>query len=132
MGKQNKKNNNKDPMSNTKTMGREGMRIIRDIAFGRYDIYSNGHIFRNLEFVKATLYELDKKLMDAKIHVAAISYAYRGNQDPNILSLLHRDTRSVEAYELIRKVLCSIIASNGDTGFLLVLANKLPEFRYNI
>ena len=132
MAKHNKKVKNPDPMSNTKTMGREGMRIIKDIAFSKYDIYANGHIFRNLDFVNATLVEVDKRILEAGIHVNAILYAYPGTQDPSVLSVLHRDQKTYDAYALIRRVLASIIASGGDTGFLLVLASKLPEYKYNI
>lgn len=132
MGNKNKKVKNPNPMSNTRTMAREGMRIIRDIAHGKYNVYDNGHVFRNLDFTKATLTECDKRLLDAKIHVAAISYAYQGTNDPNVLSLLHRDRKTVEAYDLIHNVLASIICNYGDTGYLLVLANKLPDFKYNI
>lgn len=128
----NKKSKTSDPMTNPKTMGREGMKIIRNIAFGTYNIYNDGHIFRNLDFVKATLVEVDKQIMDHAIHVAAIKYAYSGNQDSNVLSLLHRDERAYEAYCLIRRTLESIIVTGGDTGFLWVLANKLPVYKYNI
>ena len=55
MGKNNKQ---KNPMSNPATMGREGMRIMRDIAHGNYNIYAEGHVFRNLEFVKAVINEV--------------------------------------------------------------------------
>lgn len=133
MSKPNKKTvKNPDPMSNAKTMGREGMRIIKDIAFGKYNVYNDGHIFRNLEFVTATLAEVDKRLIEASIHVQAIQYAYSGSQDPNVLSVLMRDTKTLEAYTLIHEQLAAIISTNGDTGFLYVLVSKLPQYKYNI
>ena len=130
--KKNKNNGPKDPMTNTRSMAREGMRIMRDIAHGKYNIYTEGHIFRNLEFVKATIAEVDKRLLDHQIHITAIKYAYANSQDPVVSNLLYRDERSYEAYVLIRNVLYNILISNGDTGFLMVLANKLPQFKYNI
>lgn len=128
------KNNNKriDPMSNSRTMGREGIRILKDIAFSRYNVYTDGHIFRNIDFVKATIAEVDKRLMEASIHVAAIQYAYQGTVDPNVLSVLMRDQKIVEAYGIAREALCNIIATNGDTAILLILANKLPKYKYNM
>ena len=128
----NKKVKNPDPMSNARTMGREGMRIIKDIAFGKYNIYNEGHIFRNLEFVTATLAEVDKRVLEASIHVNAIQYAYSGTQDPNVLNVLMRDKKTLEAYTLVHEQLAAIIMTNGDTGFLYVLANKLPQYKYNI
>lgn len=132
MSKQNRKVKNPDPMSNPQTMGREGMRIIRNIAFGKFNFYTEGHVFRNLDFVKALITEVDKRIMDAGIHVNAIQYAYSGSQDANVLNLLHRDKKTLEAYMLIRQTLDSIVISGGDTGFLLVLTNKLPQYKYNI
>ena len=132
MSKQNRKVKNPDPMSNPQTMGREGMRIIRNIAFGKFNFYTEGHVFRNLDFVKALITEVDKRIMDAGIHVNAIQYAYSGSQDANVLNLLHRDKKTLEAYILIRQTLDSIVISGGDTGFLLVLTNKLPQYKYNI
>ena len=133
MSKHTKKNvKNPDPMSNPRTMAREGMRIIKDLAFGKFNIYNGGEVFRNLDFVRATLSEVDKRLVEAGIHVAAIQYAYSGSNDPNVLGTLMRDKRTYEAYSLVRDVLTNIIMSNGDTGFLLVLANKLPNYKYNI
>lgn len=128
----NKKPKNPDPMSNPKTMGREGMKIIRNIAFGTYNIYAEGHIFRNLDFVNAVIREVDKKILDYSIHINAIKYAYAGTQENTVLSLLHRDEKALEAYNLIRHTLYSIAISGGDTGFLWVLGNKLPQYKYNI
>lgn len=128
----NKKPKNQDPFSNTKTMGREGMKLIRNIAFGTFNMYAEGHVFRNLEFVKATIEEVNKRIMDAGIHLNAMRFAYSGSQDPNVLSLIHRDQKTYDAYVLIRQTLDSIMISNGDTGFLYVLINKLPRYKYNI
>lgn len=132
------KNNNKktvknpDPMSNTRTMGREGMRIIRDIAFGKFNIYNSGHVFRNLDFIRATIAEVDKRLFEASVHVQSIEFAYSGTQDQGVLGVLLRDKKTLEAYSLIRETLTSIVVTNGDTGFLYVLASKLPQYKYNI
>lgn len=134
MGKHNNKGNNnrpKDPFTNVKTMGREGMRIMKDIAFGRYNIYNEGHIFRSPDLVKATIAEVDKRLLDLSIHISAIQYAYTASTDEAIRNLLWRDQRSYEAYMLIKDTLYRILMS-GDTGFLLVLQNKLPAYKYNI
>ena len=137
MGKGNKNKNNqrRDPMTNVKTMGREGMRMIRDIAFGKFNFYNEGHVFRNIEFTKATLNEVDKKILDLSIHITAITYAYGNNtvsMDPSVANLLYRDQKSLSAYNIIRTTLCSIIVSGGDTGFLQVLCAQLPAYRYNI
>lgn len=129
--KQLKKVKNPDPMSNGRMMAREGMRLIRNIAFGNFNFYTDGQIFRNLEFVNLLIREIDKRLMEASIHVSAIEYAYANSSDPNVLLLLHNDKRTYEAYTLIRKQLTSI-ALTGDTGFLLVLVSKLPQYKYNI
>lgn len=134
MGNKHKgKNNNqqRDPFTNVKTMGREGMKIMRDIAFGRYNIYNEGHIFRNPDLVKATIVEIDKRLVDLSIHITAIQYAYAGTTDATVQNLLYRDQRSYEAYVLMKDIMNRILMS-GDTGFLLVLANKLPAYKYNI
>lgn len=128
----NKKVKNPDPMSNPRTMGKEGMKIIRNIAFGTYNIYAEGQIFRNINFVNATIREVDKKILEASIHATAIEYAYANSQDPNVLQLLQNDRRTREAYLLVRQQLVAIITTGGDTGFLWVLANKLPAYKYNI
>ena len=128
--KKGKKNQN--PMANSRTMAKEGMKIIRDIAYGNFNIYNSGHIFRNLDFVMATLAEVDKRIFEAGLHVTAIEYAYYGTQNQNVLSVLLRDKKTLEAYNIIRENLCAIISTNGDTGFLYVLANKLPKYKYNI
>ena len=86
----NANNKNKNPMTNVRTMGREGMKIMKDIAHGNYNIYNNGHIFRNLNFVQATIGEIDKRLIDLDIHIKAIRYAYANNIDPRVNDLLNR------------------------------------------
>lgn len=129
--KQRKPVKNPDPMSNPVTMGREGLRIIRNIAHGKYNIYAEGHIFRNMDLVNATINEIDKYLLDIGIHIAAINYAYAGTTDANVLRLLHKDKKSYEAYSIARQAMQSI-AMTGDTGFLWVLASKLPNYKYNM
>lgn len=122
---------NPDPMSNGRTMGREGMRIIRDIAHGKFNIFNEGHVFRNQEFVKATICELDKRLLTLSVHITAINYAYAGTTDQAVISVLQRDMRENEAYTLCRSVLLAILET-GDAGMIYALASRLPAYKYNI
>ena len=43
------KYSNPDPMSNVRDMGRYGIRVIRDIAKGKFNFYNEGHIFISLQ-----------------------------------------------------------------------------------
>lgn len=133
MGK-NKNNKPKNPMSNPKTMAREGMRIMKDIAFGRYNIYNDGHVFRNQDFVLAIIHDIQDRIRDLDIHIYAVSCVFNtpsGIQNPEAANLLYRDGRKRDAYVLIYNTLMSIYTT-GDTGFLHILANKLPYYKYNI
>lgn len=139
MGKKNK-GGRPDPMSNRNTMEREAMRTLKNIAFGSFNIYNEGHIFRNLNFVQAAIDGINKKLTEYSIIATSISIATSPNltngrgmvMDQNVESLLHKYKRGYTAYSLMRQTMVSILQSGGDTGYLLVLANKLPAYKYNI
>lgn len=120
---------NPDPLSNAKTMGRDGMKMIRNIAFGNFNFYNEGHIFRNPDFISNIIIEIDKRILDASIHLTALNYAYPGTSEPSVLSLIHRDTKTYEGYMLIRNVLIGI-RQTGDTQLLYTLMTKLPEYKY--
>ena len=122
---------NVDPLSNAKIMGREGMKMIRNIAFGNFNFYNEGHVFRNPEFVTNIMIEVDKRILDANIHLTALNYAYPGTQEPSVLSLIHRDTKTYEGYMLVRYVLEGILKT-GDTRLLYTLMTRLPEYKYNL
>ena len=122
---------NPDPLSNAKIMGREGMKMIRNMAFGNFNFYNEGHVFRNIDFVNNVIMEVDKRLLDASIHVTAIQYAYPGTSEVSVLSLLHKDMKTYEAYMLIRQVLDGI-AKTGDTQLLYSLMTRLPDYKYNL
>lgn len=122
---------NPDPMSNGKLMGREGMRAIRDMAHGKYNVYNEGHVFRNPDFVKATIAEIDKRILTLDVHIKAINMAYAGTSDPIVLNVLQRDMREYEAYMLCRNTMFAILQT-GDARLLYGLASRLPAYKYNI
>ena len=126
------KYNNPDPMSNVRDMGRYGMRVIRDIAKGKFNMYNEGHIFRNIDFTMATLKEVEKKIYESNIHVYAMQYTYQGSSDPVVQDLIIRDMKTVEAYTLAYQVLKLIVDNGGDTRYLQILLTKLPKYKYNM
>lgn len=136
MGK-NKNGKRINPLANRNVMERESMRMLKNIAFGSFNIYEEGDIFRNTEFVKAALDGINKKLLNLSIVINSIKIAtspqVRGIcLDQNVNRLLHNYERGYTAYSLMQKCMIDILNSNGDTGYLLVLVNKLPDYKYNI
>lgn len=126
------KYSNPDPMSNVRDMGRYGIRVIRDIAKGKFNFYNEGHIFRNNDFTLATMEEVKKKIYEANIHVAAMQFAYSNSSDPVVQELLMRDMRQAEAYTLVYNTLGLVLNGGGDTRYIQILINKLPRYKYNM
>lgn len=126
------KYSNPDPMSNVRDMGRYGIRVIRDIAKGKFNFYNEGHIFRNNDFTLATMEEVKKKIYEANIHVTAMQFAYSNSSDPVVQELLMRDMRQAEAYTLVYNTLGLVLNGGGDTRYIQILINKLPRYKYNM
>jgi len=124
--------NNPDPMANVRDMGRYGIRVIRDIAKGKFNLYNEGHIFRNIDFTMATMEEVKRKIYEANIHVTAMQYTYGNSNDNIVQDLLIRDMRTVEAYTLVYNTLKNVVDTGGDTRYIQVLINKLPRYKYNM
>lgn len=138
MGKNKNKNGKRiNPLANRNVMERESMKMLRNMAFGSFNMYEEGHIFRNPEFVNAALDGINKKLMNLSIVITSIKAATSPQvraicMDQNVARLLHNYERGYSAYSLMRQCMIDILNSNGDTGYLLVLVNKLPDYKYNI
>lgn len=141
MGKNNNQRNQKkvqprygnpDPMSNVRDMGRYGIKVMRDIARGKFNFYNEGHIFRNLDFCNAIITEVDKCIFTANVHSTAMWYTYANTTDQAVKDIMINDKRTVEAYTLIREVIMQVIASGGDTRYVQVLISKLPRYKYNM
>lgn len=123
---------NPDPMSNVRDMGRYGIRVIRDIAKGKFNFYNEGHIFRNIDFTMATMREVERKIKEAQIHVTAMQFTYANSPDQDVQELWMKDMKTVEGYTLVYNALKLVLDSGGDTRYLQILINKLPKYKYNI
>ena len=121
---------NPDPMSNTRDMGRYGIRIMRDIAKGKFNYSNDANVFSNNDFIMATIRECEKRIKEANIHIAAIQFTYANTTDQDVKDLLARDMKVAEVYNLIRDTLMMIINNCGDTRYLNILMNRLPKYRY--
>lgn len=122
---------NIDPMSNPREMGREGLRLIKNMGFGKFDFSRDSKYFKNREFILSTINEIDKRIRDLSVHISAIQRAYPNTNEVAVTTVLERDLKSYEAYMMIRENLERILMT-GDIGFLYVLINKLPRYKYSI
>lgn len=123
---------NPDPMSNVRDMGRYGIRVLRDIAKGKFNFYNEGHIFRNTDFTMATMKQVERKIYEARIHVTAMQYTYANSSDQIVQELMMSDMKTVEAYELVYNTLKLVVDNGGDTRYIQILINKLPKYKYNM
>ena len=135
MTQNNNNRQNRDPMTNIRTMANEGMKIIRDIAFGRYDIYGDPRsaYFRNLVFTNAVISEVNKKLSSANIIYNALIYTY-GSENPNaeVIRVIADARKTLEAYNIVYNALSNIVLSNGNVGYLYIMQNRLPAYKHNL
>lgn len=128
-----------DPMSNSQNMGKDGYRNIRDMAAGRCDFYNTCHIFRNPEYVLATISEVESVMQEAITIRDAIYYTYGGNKQMTTLqvNIYHGYNQRVTACQMVLNVLRDLYKSqyqswnNGqcDTNLLKALLNWLPAYR---
>lgn len=127
---------NPDPMSNVRDMGRYGIRVMRDIAKGKFNFFNDGHIFRNLDFVKATMKEVEKELLRANIHVTAMQYTYGNSDNPDVQGVLMADMRRVEGWTLVYNQLMSVLNNavdgNGDSRFIAPLLKELQRYKNSL
>lgn len=126
-------NNNKDPMTNLRTMTNEGMRFLKDIASRRCNVYSDPRsaYFRNLTFTNAVLTEIRNRVAEYECMMNALNYTYGAQPLDSVQTRVFISTRkSLEAYRIIKEALENIMLSNGNPAFLFILQNRLPtEFR---
>lgn len=127
-GKQNPIENPMPPATNPTTMGRNGLQIMKEIAFGRYNIAANGQIFRNKEFSKAVLLEAEKKLKKYKTIYTALEFTYSMSLETDVKRLIHEMERKVDMYTLICGQMYTICAT-GDTHPLYILADRLGSYK---
>ena len=122
-----------DPMGNPLAMGRYGIKVIKDIAFGNcVNIEEQIEKFGSSRtLIRSTMQEVDEKIMDAYLVYNALYPVYinKGNENPRIGYLLNKYYKTWEGWNLVNKVLTQIYNTE-DGSALYVLANRLPAYKY--
>lgn len=126
-----KKVNRPDPMGNPAAMGKFGMKIIRDIAFGKCNIQDISGHFRNPIFGQALIREIADRLQDEYVYIYALNNLCMNPNtiNPRAQRLLRKHNQTYEAWTFVQQVVGQIM-STGDPSPLLVLANRLPQYKY--
>lgn len=135
MGNHNNHNkNNTNIFANPTVMAKEGMKFLKDLAFGKGDKAFAEKAFTKIEFVNALRSEVEKRRTEAWAHYSAMCTAYPSSTDPTIMRLTQSDRRRFDCYNTIAFHLDMIIRSNcvGYEDVLTVLQTKLSDYKYNI
>lgn len=122
---------NANPLGTPTSMQRHALHIFKDIAFQKWDFGVESDIFRYPNFIENAIIAASIELKEAMIHVQAIQTAYAGCSDAAVISLLKKDMRKQQAYQLIYECLNNI-KIYGDPSFSLVLVNRLPEYKFDL
>ena len=124
-------NDRADPFGNAKSMQLYAKKIIKDIAFGSFDIGARGEIFTDFTFINAAVIMSADELHKALIHKYAIECAFNGSNDVYVKIIYDDDCRKAGAWQLVYDCMV-MIQQTGDPGYLLALANKLPAHKHNL
>lgn len=123
------KGKNIHPMSGVVQMGQHAMRLIKNMAFGNFNIEKDGIYFQNQEFLRAALHEVEEEVKKQSIYCAALHYAYGSSTDVTVIELTNQHKRALDAWTYVYNTLLCILNS-GDITLLVGLLNRLQDYRY--
>lgn len=140
MGKQNnqKQNNqpqkrykgkNVHPLSGPVQMGQHATRLIKNLAFGNFNMETDGAYFQNQEFLMAAIHEVGERVKKEEIYNVALNYTYGNTNDITVLKMINEHKRALDAWNFVYSTL-SMMVSTGDMSLLLTLMNRLPDYKY--
>lgn len=123
------KGKNVDPMSGPVQMGRYAGRLFIDMARGNFRLDTDGVHFQNREFILAAINEVEVRIVEQQIYNTSLTYTYGGSNDVNVLRLMERHRRGLDAWMYVRETLIALL-NTGDMGLIIGLMSRLPDYRY--
>jgi hypothetical protein len=122
---------NPDPMSNATTMQRYALKLIKDMAYGNFDLYTQGKVFEDKQFMHSAMVAVYEKLEDLNLVINSIVIANPNSTDVVVNRNLHKYRRAHDAYQIAYTSLYQA-ALTGNYGHLLVMINKLPPYKFDL
>lgn len=120
---------NVNPLSGTIQMGQHGIRAIRNLAFGNFNMEKDGVYFQNHDYVMAVIHEVENKIKEENIYNTALNFTYGMTNDITVIKMMNDHKRALDAWTMVLNTLGAIM-NTGDITLLVGLANRLPDYRY--
>lgn len=123
------KGNNIDPMGDIGRMGKYAIGIFKDMAKGKIKPVSAYTEFNNKEFIRGAIDEVLIKIREHQIYLYSLRAVYNGSTDPQVNGMIGKHAKAIEGWTYIYNSMNTMLMS-GDTGILLGLINRLPDYRH--
>ena len=120
--------NNVDPMGDIGRMGKYAVGIFKDMAKGKIKPVSAYTEFNNKEFIKGAIDEILIKIREHQIYHYSLRAVYNGSTDPQVNAMIGKHAKAIEGWTYLYNSMNNMLMS-GDTGILLGLINRLPDYR---
>lgn len=123
------KGKNVSPMSGVVQMGQHALRLIKNMAFGNFDIQKDGVYFQNQEFLQAAIHEVQEKVKEENIYCTALNFTYGASNDVTVINMINKHKRALDGWNYVLNTLMCIL-NTGDQTLLAGLLSRLRDYRY--
>lgn len=127
--KQRYKGKNVNPMSGVVQMGQHALRLIKNMAFGNFNMQKDGVYFQNQEFLLAAIHEVENEVKKQNIYCTALNNTYGCSTDVTVIKMINDHKRALDGWNFTLNTLVCILNTR-DTSLLVGMLKRLPDYRY--
>lgn len=123
--------NNVNPLSGPLQMSSYAIRLIKNMAYGEFNLERDGHLFQTNEFLNVAVRAAANKLYEQQVYVMALDYSYGNTTDPAIIKMKTKHKRAFDAWQYVYSTLGSMLMTK-DMGLLAGMMHRLSDYKYDL
>ena len=123
--------NNVSPLSGPLQMSGYALRLIKNMAYGEFNMERDGHLFQTYEFLSVAINVAKNKLYENQVYMQALGFSYGNTNDSVIIKMKNKHRRAVDAWNYVYNTLGCMITTK-DMGLLAGMMNRLSDYKYDL
>lgn len=123
------KGKNVSPFSGPTQLYRDTKQVLKNIAFGTFDINKDGHKLQNADWINMAIFTAQKEANKNWVIYTSVELVNPGTTNVDILTIIEDHRKGMQGWCMVAEMLNSY-RSTGDIGLIYGLMNRLPDYKY--